>query len=148
MDTIGINLLLEYIYNKFIVTFIICLMGAVARETMNTIRLNRIEVEKMLVSAVVSSVAMCAILDYISLSFSIYAIVCVVMGIWSKTLLNMIMNSKLMVRILCSVAGNVKDPMVKGIAKAIEEMPPDDADTNDHTKSTPENDEKKDIKTE
>lgn len=147
MNTLTLSVLLEYLYEKFLVTFILCLIGASAREMMATVRLHKIHIERMMISVVVSSATMCAILDYIELHFSIYVFVCIVIGLWSKSVLNLLMNSKFVLRILSSVTGSMKDPISKAATEIMtEELEKDDTETKDKKKNTSEDENEKDRK--
>lgn len=140
MDIISLNILLEYLYKKFMVTFILCLMGAVIRETMNTTKLSKINAKRMLASVILVSALMCALIDYVEIPFSIYAIVCIVAGIWAQTIGRLIMHTKFMVKLLGKIAGSMKEPIVKGISDTIDELESEDNQDENKTDSTKEND--------
>lgn len=122
MDVISFNIFLEYLYRKFITTFILCLIGAIVRETMNTVKLDMINARKMIASVVFASVLMCAFADNVKVPFSLYTIICIIAGIWAQTILKLIMNAKFMVKLIRKVASSVKDPLVKSIASSIDEL--------------------------
>lgn len=128
MDVISFGILLEYLYRKFITTFVICLIGAMVRESMNTIKLNMINVKKMISSVVVASAIMCAFVDNIKISFSIYAIACIVVGIWAQPILKLILNTKFMAKLVRRMTLSMKDPLVKGLTSSIDELDKDEQD--------------------
>lgn len=129
MDIISFGILLEYLYKKFVVTFILCLIGAFIKETMNTAKLNKLNATRTLASAVLASALMCALIDYVKIPFSIYAVITIVAGIWAPTLLKLIMNINFMKTLIKNIFKNMKDPVVKGLSSTIEELDKEDAKT-------------------
>lgn len=115
MDAISISIFLEYLYRRFIATFILCLIGAMVRETMNTVKIDMMNVKKMFASVIFASVLLCAVVDRIDMPFSVYAIVCIVAGIWAPTILRLVMSGKFMTNLIGKFAGSVGDPIVKSI---------------------------------
>lgn len=122
MDVISLSILLEYLYRKFMVTFILCLIGATIRESLNTVKLTKINVKKLLASVVVASVIMCAVVDYVRIPFSIYTVACIIFGIWSPTILKFIMHSKFMALLLSKIFKRVGDPVIKAAIDTMDEM--------------------------
>lgn len=119
MHNISLNDILEYLYDRFILTFVLCLIGAIIRETMNTMKLTSIDIKRMMASVIMSSTLMCIIVDYIELQFSIYVSVCIVVGVWSPFIMKLILNSKIMAKILSGVLSNVKNPIAEEVSEAI-----------------------------
>ena len=78
MDVITLSILLEFLYNKFMVTFILCFIGSIAREAFNAIKMSRMNIKKLLASTIVASFIICAVLDYVEIPFSIYTVICIV----------------------------------------------------------------------
>lgn len=122
MDVISIGVLLEYLYSKFIVTFILCLIGAIVRETMNTVKLDAMNAKRMISSVVLASALMCALADNVKVPFSLYIIICIIAGLWSQTILKLIMNTKFMIIVLRKFATNIKDPLLKSVSTTIDEL--------------------------
>lgn len=137
MDVISLSILLEYLYKKFMVTFVLCLIGAIIRESLNTVKLTKIDIKKLLASVVLSSVIMCAIIDYVTIPFSIYAVVCVIFGIWSQTLIKLVMHTKFMTLVIARLFKKFKDPVIEEVLDTIDELQQsqenDSADKNDKT---------------
>lgn len=127
MDVISLGLLLEYIYDKFVVTFILCLIGGIIRETASTaMKHKQMNAKKMMASVVLASALMCALVDYVKVPFSIYTIICILVGIWAPVLLKLIMNTKIMMKLVSNIAANMKDPIAKGISTTINELDEDE----------------------
>ena len=126
MDVISLGLLLEYLYDKFVVTFILCLIGGIIRETASSaMKQRKMNASKMMASVVLASALMCALVDYVKVPFSIYTIICILVGIWAPILLKLIMNTKFMARLVSNIAANMKDPIAKGISTALNELDED-----------------------
>lgn len=127
MDVISLGLLLEYLYDKFVVTFILCLIGGIIRETASTaMKQKQMNAKKMMASVVLASALMCALVDYVKVPFSIYAIICILVGIWAPVLLKLIMNTNIMMKLVSNIAANMKDPIAKGISTTINELDEDE----------------------
>lgn len=123
MNSISFAMLLEYLYQKFIVTFILCLIGSFIKESIGgTTKPTRLNPLRILVSALFASILMCAVVDYIDLPFSIYALIAVVVGIWSPQLLQTVMNAKVMKRFTKNLFKQVSDPIAKAAVATAEEL--------------------------
>ena len=138
MDVISLSILLEYLYKKFMVTFVLCLIGAIIRESLNTVKLTKINIKKLLASVVLSSVIMCAIIDYVTIPFSIYAVVCVIFGIWSQTLIKLVMHTKFMTLVIARLFKKFKDPVIEEVLDTIDELNQSQEDSTDHGDETTE----------
>lgn len=135
MDIITIGILLEYLYKKFVVTFILCLIGAFIKETMNTVRLNKLNATRLLASTVLAAALMCALIDYVKIPFSIYAVISIVSGIWAPTLLKLILNITFMKTLIKNIFKNIKDPVAKGLSNTIEELDNNNQESDDENSS-------------
>lgn len=122
MDVISFTILLEYLYKKFVVTFILCLIGAFIKESIGgTTKPKRLNPKRIMASSVLASVLMCAVIDYFSFSFSIYAAITVIVGIWSPQILDAILSAKFMKRLAKNMLKSVKDPIANAIADTVDE---------------------------
>lgn len=140
MDMMSLGNILEYLYDRFILTFILCLIGAIIRETMNTMKLTSINIKRMMASVIMASTLMCIVVDYVKFQFSIYIAVCIIAGIWSPFIMKLILDSKIMGKLLRGIIKNMKDPIAKGISEAITDL---DEEENDETNTSDKNTEKK-----
>lgn len=136
MDAISVSILLEYLYKKFVVTFIMCLIGAFLRESVKTVKQTKLNTRKTLASAILASVLMCALIDYISIPFSIYTVLTIITGMWSHTLLNLLLNVKIMKVLLKNIFKNIKDPVMQGLSDTMEELD-DEEHPSEPTKDEP-----------
>ena len=119
MDLISFTVLLEYLYKKFIVTFILCLIGSFIRESLGgSTKITQISPTRITGSAVFGSIIMCALLEYIKVPFSIYNI----MKKFTKNLLK-----------------QVKDPIAKAIVSTEQEIANEIEKDNDEQKEENKN---------
>ena len=145
MDSISFAMLLEYLYQKFIVTFILCLIGSFIKESIGgTTKPTRLNPLKILVSALFASILMCAVVDYIDLPFSIYALIAVVVGIWSPQLVQTVMNAKFMKRFTRNFFKQVSDPIAKAAVAAAEELDKENKDEDEGDDESPPSEKPKD----
>lgn len=95
MDPVSINILLEYLYKRYIVTFLLCLVGAFIKEsTMSTAKVKKISILKILSPSIFSSVLICALSDYMKVPFGVYTGICIVTGMWGSSLVKLFLNIK------------------------------------------------------
>lgn len=137
MGMLSLSNVLEYLYDKFILTFILCLIGAIIREMMNTVKLLSIDIKRMMASVVMASALMCIVVDYVHFQFSIYIVICIVAGVWSPYIMEMVLDSKFMGKLVRGILSGMKGPITKEVAKAMSEM--DDEEKSINTKDKPKN---------
>lgn len=143
MDVISLSILLEYLYKKFIVTFVLCLIGGIARETFNTVRMNKMDIKKLLISTIVASFIMCAVIDYVEIPFGVYTVICIICGMWSQTLLRIIMHTKFMTLLVGRILKKIKEPIIEEVIDTLDEINDTNNDcaidkTNDESKKSTE----------
>lgn len=120
MGTISFTLLLDYLYNKFAVTFILSIIGVSIREIVGNVNARqRIDISKVLASTVFTTIAMCALREYVNLSFSVYVLLCVVTSMWSPWIVSLVLNSKFMGAVLTKC---IKKTLPEPISDTIEEI--------------------------
>lgn len=127
MDSLSIYLLLDYLYNEFAVTFILSVIGVSIREIVGNINEKRkIHIGRVMVSSLFSTVAMCALGDYVHFNFSLYALVCVIFGMWSIKIVSFVLTSRFANAVMKSVAKNapgVASDIVKSAMEDEEDDP-------------------------
>lgn len=140
MDLISFTVLLEYLYKKFIVTFILCLIGSFLRESLGgSTKITQISPTRITSSAVFGSIIMCALLEYIKVPFSIYACITIVVGIWSPQLLQLVMDANIMKKFTKNLLKQVKDPIAKAIVSTEQEIANEIEKDNDEQKEKNKN---------
>lgn len=131
---------LEYLYDKFAVTFILCIVGVFIKECIGNVRRNKkFKVKRILSSVIVSTAIMCAIGSNLSLSFEWYALVNILFGAWSNSIASFVLSSKFMTKYIPKFLHNLANPIAKTIADVLED---DDNDKKDSKKSTSKKDKK------
>lgn len=127
MQDISLYIVLDYIYH-YTLTFFICLLGAFIKDCYDTIIKNniRIKISKILISALFSSVIICTIDSYIDMRFPTYVFISIFLGLWGFNLLEIMMNSKLILIIIKNIFKNISHPISKGISESITEIKEDD----------------------
>ena len=149
MNEITVYVLLEFLYNKFAVTFLLCLIGAGTREVFRSTKdkdSKRLDIKKIATSTVFSTFLMCACAEYIDLPFSVYAIASIVCGMWGLALINLVLNGKFINKFLVNVSKKVADPIVKSAVEAASEMTEEDSEDKDKKKDPKDKDDKEDNK--
>ena len=142
MDQVSIDILLDFLYNRFAVTFLMCLIGSLIRETMASSKKKSIlNISKIVSSTVFSTFLMCACADYLKLKlqFSIYSIICILLGMWALNLVKIVMSGNFVSYILNLISKTTTDPVIKEITTS--------ASKNDLPGAFEENNESKNKKT-
>lgn len=122
MNNVTLKLLLDYLYNQFAVTFILSLVGASMREVFvtNKNRKNHIKISKLLMSAIFSTIVLCAVGGVYNLDFSVYVLVCVLFGLWSEQIISkIVLNKKFMsgftIKFIKKLGGNVSEAFIETV---------------------------------
>lgn len=124
MDNYTLGLLLDYLYNKFAVTFILSLVGASMREVFvtNKNRKNHIKISKLFMSSVLVTVLLCALGELYKFNFSVYVLVCVMCGLWgefiaTKILLNKRVIFNFVINLLKKLGGSFSSAAAETLAE-------------------------------
>ena len=126
MDNINITILLDFLYNKYAVTFLMCLIGAlvgtIARQ-IKTKKLKILSLGKAFIYAGFLSLILCCIADLVKgITFSIYAVICVFAGIWEEPIVSRILNNEFishLVNNIIKIFSKDEDSTLGKIIKAI-----------------------------
>lgn len=142
MEQPTFTLLLDYLYSQFAVTFILSIVGVVIRVMVKTINnKDRVSIGKLIASTMFSTFLMCAVREYIHINFSVYVLLCVVVGMWSSSIVSIVLNSKFMSSLVRKYLKRTAGPVAKSIVDALDE-PVEDSDKK--VKSIEEKPDKKD----
>lgn len=140
MEQFTFTLLLDYIYNKFALTFLITILGVVIRTLMSNVSAKqKVSIGKVLASTVFSTILMCAIRELIPFTFTVYVLVCVIVGMWSMKIVSLVMDSKFMTKFISKYLTSIAGPVAKSLSDALD----DEDDNVDEEKSTTNNKDKK-----
>lgn len=127
MNVFTLDILLKFLYDQFIGAFVWCLAGSVAREFYDNkktvpnrknkkVRKRNIDVAGMLISPLFSALLACGCTGYIKeLRVEVYLLICIVLGIWGKTIMKCIMDGKFLYNFCTSAAKNIANPIIKSI---------------------------------
>lgn len=123
MDSIYLSLFLEYLYKKFAVTFILCLIGAFLKQsTLNSRKAKKINLVSLFSPTIFSTIILCAIIDYVDMNFSIYAVVCVLIGMWSSILLKLFLDTNFIKKVVAIILKKISGPLSKYSDEIIEDI--------------------------
>lgn len=140
MEQFTFTLLLDYIYNKFALTFLITILGVVIRTLMSNVSAKqKVSIGKVLASTVFSTILMCAIRELIPFTFTVYVLVCVIVGMWSMKIVSLVMDSKFMTKFISKYLKSIAGPVAKSLSDALD----DEDDNVGEEKSTTNNKDKK-----
>lgn len=120
MQELSFNIILDYLY-RYALTLVICLLGSFTRDAYDTIkRGTRINIMRIFISSIFSSILLCAIGDYVKLEFAIYVFATFFAGLWSFSLLETSFNGKFIIVFLKFFLANIASPLSKALSTAIE----------------------------
>ena len=115
MEPISLNVLLEFLYNDFAVTFPLCLVGSLIRDALKTYKSESktLSIKKIVASTVFSTFLMCACADYIDLQFSMYAILSVLCGLWGFPIIKIFASENFFRKFLVNIVKQIVNPLLK-----------------------------------
>lgn len=127
MSDITVDILLEFLYNHFAVTFVFCLVGSWIREsTRSTMSKDKkskmLDIKRIVTSTVFSTFLMCACAEYIDLPFGVYAITSVFCGMWGLVIVNFAMSGKFMSKFISNFAKKLTGPILKSAVESASEI--------------------------
>lgn len=132
-EIINFGMFLEYLYNSFSITFLMCLLGVITKEYFSAVKNTKlIPIGKIILISIFSTIIMCAISNYINIPFSLYVLLCIIVGIWGEYLIRIVTNSKIIRIFAKNLKNNIKDPIGKTIAQTVEDL--DITNTDDEEK--------------
>jgi hypothetical protein len=125
-------MLLKFLYNQFISAFIGCLVGTIVREYYESIKISPSKKKKkafnagILIVPMFSAILACGCTVYIKeLRVEVYLLICVLLGVWGKTIIGFIMDRKFLYNFCTNIVKSIANPVVKGIvdsaSKTLEE---------------------------
>lgn len=124
MNEFTFDILLEFLYKKFAITFALCVFGSLIRKWFPTKSTDpnhkKILVGEVLISAVFSTFLMCAVADYVNidLHFEVYAIISIVLGMYGIRIIRLIMDGKFMISFIKNFAKSFANPTLKNVVNS------------------------------
>lgn len=123
MQDYTIKLLLGYIYNRFALVFLICLLGSFINDLYSTYNsLTKFNIKKILLSSISASIIVCAISEYIYLKFGVYIFFCFVCGLWSYKILEYLTNWNFVSKIFSIILKSMKKEIAIKLANAVNDL--------------------------
>ena len=117
------NILLMYASN-FCLVYLMCVAGSITREVYaykkdsgQTFRIS-----KILLSALLATVIMLAVIEYVDLPFPVLGMICYFFGMWGYHLINFILRAKYVAIFIKDILKELGNPILKGTANAIDEI--------------------------
>lgn len=124
MSDITVDILLEFLYNEFAVTFVFCCVGSWIREAMRLKKKDEskiLNIKRIVTSTVFSTFLMCACAGYIDLPFEVYAAISVICGMWGLVIINVVISGKFMNKVAVKIAKKISDPILKSAVEVASE---------------------------
>lgn len=123
MQEFTLIVLLNWIYQKFSLIFVICLLGCFIRDLMDTMKnCTKINIKQDIISAFACSIILAAVLDDVLISFSEYIFICFFTGIWSFKILEYILNWKFAKILLKNLFKIIESNIGKAFNNTIDEL--------------------------
>lgn len=122
MEQPTFTLLLDYLYSKFAVTFILCIIGVIIKVMITSVnKKQKVSIGKLIASTMFSTFLMCAIVEHYHITFSIYALISVIVGMWSTNLVALFLNSRFIRNLTLRYLKTVAGPLAKSISESLDE---------------------------
>lgn len=124
MEDLSIDVLLEFLYNRFAVTFLLCTLGSFTREIFLPAKKKKsqlLDIKRIVTSTVFSTFLMCTLADYIDLTFSAYAVLSILCGIWGLMIVQLAVNENFLQKLLLKFAEKLPESIAKSAAKSASE---------------------------
>lgn len=142
MDQLTFTLLLDYIYNRFAVTLVLCSVGVVIKNIINDISSKRkVSIGKTVASSMFSTVLMCAVRDYIDIAFSAYVLICLIVGMWSTKIVSLVADSKFMGKVTKRLLKSIANPVADAVSDVLDEENKNNDGKNNKPTTVDENEE-------
>lgn len=115
--------LLNYMYNDFAITFVMCLCGALIKDVFETYKnTTKINVRNIILTSIFTTIVLCAIRVSIDIQFNVYILVCVVSGMWGDAIVNVFTNSEIMIIFFKKIVKTINNPLSDAIDDTIKEL--------------------------
>lgn len=120
---VDMNYLLMYASN-FCLVYLMCVAGSITREVYAYKKDNgqKFRISKILLSALLATVIMLAVIEYIDLPFPVLGMICYFFGMWGYHLINFLLRAKYVAIFIKDILKELGNPILKGTANAIDEI--------------------------
>lgn len=131
-ELITISGLLDYVYNRFAVTYLMCFLGVIigyflkiaSKDLKQLAPANAIG---LALQGVLVTVIICALQDFIEIkSFNMYVLYCIFLGIWSPVVVKILTNIKIIKKFIVNFGKKAKDPIISAVGETINQIDNED----------------------
>lgn len=148
MNEFSLDILLDFLYNKFAFAFIFCFFGSFIKEYLtgknkkDDKKNYKFNMAQVVISAIFAAFLLCGIADYVNIDFhiEIYAIVAIVLGMWGMDIIKLFLDVNFIHKLITVIAKNITSPIIKGMVES------EDSDKKETNNDTKENDKANDTK--
>lgn len=143
MDSTQPYLLLEYIYNRFLVPFILVLLGSVLAEVLSHRKRTKVNITHLLSNAIIFTIFTAALSTaQKNITFEAYVAICVLVGIfsWKFKLIKLLFDKTLMLSIIGKLLKMCTEPMAKAASITLEEIEKSESSKKKTTNKKPPDD--------
>ena len=120
---VDMNYLLMYASN-FCLVYLMCVAGSITREVYAYKKDSgqKFRISKILLSALLATVILLAVIEYIDLPFPVLGMICYFFGMWGYHLINFLLRAKYVAIFIKDILKELGNPILKGTANAIDEI--------------------------
>lgn len=120
---VDMNYLLMYASN-FCLVYLMCVAGSITREVYAYKKDSgqKFRISKILLSALLATVIMLAVIEYVDLPFPVLGMICYFFGMWGYHLINFLLRAKYVAIFIKDILKELGNPILKGTANAIDEI--------------------------
>lgn len=127
MNHFTIDILLEFLYEKYAITFVFCFFGSFVKEYITSRKTDsngkkgsKFNLVKVIISSIFSTFLVCIAADFISveLKIEVYAILSIIVGIWGFELVKCLVDKKFIAAFCGSIASSFTNPILKSAAES------------------------------
>lgn len=123
MTEISFAVFIEFLYSKFLLSFIICFFGALVAQIIETVKKsNKIQLAKIFASSLASALVVCVIIDYKELSVALYTFLCFFLGLWGADILKILLNQSYILQFIRNFLSTTVTPAGKAFSKTMEDI--------------------------
>jgi hypothetical protein len=101
-----------------------CVAGSITREVYAYKKDSgqKFRISKILLSALLATVILLAVIEYIDLPFPVLGMICYFFGMWGYHLINFLLRAKYVAIFIKDILKELGNPILKGTANAIDEI--------------------------
>lgn len=127
-ELITISGLLDYVYNRFAVTYFMCFLGVIIGHILKIASKDLKQIApanalSLALQGVLITVIMCALQDFIEIkSFNMYVLCCIFLGIWSPVVIEILTSMRIIKKFIVNFGKKAKDPVISAVSETINQI--------------------------